>query len=256
MRYGIVAKTVLLCGSLLYSGWAYADDPMVLFDHNDFVLRTHLQAGLNVVSEHNLFWNYADTFAPSSAFDPNAIWLDGYVKPGVSFTKSLGRVTLYGKISAVASGTLGIDAYFTGNIGSTTLEESYLGLRSQSEIRSPSFDVSLGPREFNAGTGMLLANGGSSGFERGALKFGPRKAWEQAAIGRLGFASAFYLDANERSNSDTSTVIVGADFRYQMDEIHSRVLHSAMSRNPLLRTRRPRPSVSACRASCQGDVPV
>ena len=221
MQFSVAAKTGLLCGSLLYAGCAHAQDPMVLIDHNGFILRAHLQAGLNAVSEHNLFWNYADSFAPSSGFDSRATWLEGYVKPGLSFTQNLGGIALYGKVSAVASGTLGIDAYDTGNIGRITLEEGYLGLRSETEAAAPSFDVSLGPREFKAGSGMLLANGGSSGFERGALKLGPRKAWEQAAIGRLGFGdfmtTAFYLDANERSNSDTSTQIVGADFRYQRD---------------------------------------
>lgn len=65
MHFSVAARTGLLGGCLLYSGWAYADDPMVLIDRNGFVLRAHLQSGLNVVSEHNLFWNYADTFAPS-----------------------------------------------------------------------------------------------------------------------------------------------------------------------------------------------
>ena len=32
---------------------------------------------------------------------------------------------------------------------------------------------------------MLISNGASNGFERGALKFGPRKAWEFAGIGKL-----------------------------------------------------------------------
>lgn len=209
----------MLCGSMLYSGWAHAQDRMVLLDHNGFILRAHFQAGLNVVAERNLFWSYAESFAPSSGFDPNANWLEGYVKPGLSFSQSLGGIALYGKASAVASGTLGMDAYETGNTGRVTLEEGYLGLRSEKGADSPSFDVSLGPREFKAGTGMLLANGGSSGFERGALKLGPRKAWEMAALGRLDFGdfttTAFYLDANERSNSDTNTQIVGGDFRYQ-----------------------------------------
>jgi hypothetical protein len=221
MRFSIIARTGLFSGCLLCSGLAHAQDPMVLLDTNGFILRAHLQAGLNAVAEQNLFWNYADSFAPSAGFNSNAKWLEGYVKPGLSFTKDLDDLAAYGKISAVASGTLGIDAYATGNIGNVTLEEAYLGLRSQEGVSGPSFDVSLGPREFKAGTGMLLANGGSSGFERGALKLGPRKAWEAAAIGRLGFGdfttTAFYLDANERSNSNTNTQIVGADLRYQPD---------------------------------------
>lgn len=68
----IVARTGLLCGSLLYATVAHAGDPMVLLDRNGFVLRAHLQAGVNVVSERNLFWNYADSFAPSSGYDSNA----------------------------------------------------------------------------------------------------------------------------------------------------------------------------------------
>lgn len=222
MLFRIAAKTGMLCGTLLYAGWAHAEDPMILLDRNGFILRAHLQAGLNAVSEHNLFWNYADSFAPSAGFDPKATWLEGYVKPGLSFTQDFGRIALYGKASAIASGTLGFDAYDTGNTGAVTLEEGYLGLRAEKQTGRPWFDVSLGPREFKAGTGMLLANGGSSGFERGALKLGPRKAWEAAAIGRLGFddftTTVFYLDANERSNSDTNTQIAGADFRYQTND--------------------------------------
>ncbi|WP_246591945.1 alginate export family protein [Aminobacter anthyllidis] len=194
-----------------------ADDRMLLLDHDGLTIRMHLQAGLNVVAEHNVFWNYADTFAPSAGFDSNKTWLEGYILPGLSFTKDLGGMAAYGKVSAVASGTLGIDAYATGNTGRVTLEEGYLGLRS-GEKSDPSFDVSVGPREFKAGTGMLLANGGSSGFDRGALKLGPRKAWEMASIGRFGFGdftgTAFYLDANEQNESDSHTRIVGGDVRY------------------------------------------
>jgi len=76
----------------------------------------------------------------------------------------------------------------------------------------------LGPRELNLGTGMLIASGGTSGFERGALKLGPRKAWEMAAIGRLSFgnatATAFYLDPNELPSTDGNNELAGFDFRF------------------------------------------
>jgi hypothetical protein len=212
------SRAAVFFGALLIPGLAFADDPMLLHDSDGLVVRAHLQAGLNTVAERNLFWNYADTFAPSAGFNSNANWLEGYVKPGLSFTKELTSVvSAYGMISLVASGTLGIDAYATGNTGRVTLEEGYLGLRSTNKD-GPTFDVSVGPREFKAGTGMLLANGGSSGFDRGALKLGPRKAWEQAAIGRFGIdgftGTAFYLDANELSDTDSNTRIAGADLRY------------------------------------------
>lgn len=198
--------------------FAAGDDPMLLHDSGGLAVRAHVEAGVNAVAERNLFWDLASATAPSANFKSNKHWLEVYVKPGVSFTKDIGdTVMAYGKISGVASGTVGIDAFDTGNTGRVTLEEGYLGLRSGG-TSGPSFDVSVGPREFKAGTGMLLANGGTSGFERGALKLGPRKAWEFAALARVGqdgfAATAFYLDPNELPSNDTSTKIAGADLRY------------------------------------------
>lgn len=197
-------------------------DPTLLYDANGTIVRGHLQFGLNAVSERNLFWNFSDTVAPGSGFDPDADWLEVYVKPGLSFEKSLdGGATLYGKASLVASYTFGTDAYDFGDIGDTTVEEAYLGFRTGS-AEGFTFDFSLGPRELKLGTGMLIANGGSSGFERGALKFGPRKAWEMAAIGRVsgqGFTgTAFYIDPNERPASDGRNELAGVDLRYDAPE--------------------------------------
>lgn len=60
--------------------------------------------------------------------------------------------------------------------------------------------------------------GGSSGFERGALKFGPRKAWERAAIAEFGFAGVtsrtFYLDPNETEANDSFNTLAGTDLRW------------------------------------------
>jgi hypothetical protein len=199
---------------------ATAQDPMLLVDEPGLEVRMHLQVGVNAVAEQNLFWNFADTFAPEAGFDSDTRWLEGYLMPGISFTADIGELEAYGKLSLVASGTLGTDAFDAGGTGDITLEDGYLGLRSKAEV-GPFFDISLGPRQFKAGTGMLIANGGSSGFERGALKLGPRKAWEQAAILKLGqddfTATGFFIDANELSDSDSGTKIVGADLRYERD---------------------------------------
>lgn len=191
---------------------------MVLHNSDGLTVRAHVEAGLNAVAEQNLFWDLARTTAPSANFNPNLQWLEGYVKPGVSWTKNLDNSLIaYGKLSGVASGTLGIDAFAAGKAGRVTLEEGYAGLLS-GDTSGGWFDVSIGPREFKTGTGMLLANGGTSGFERGALKLGPRKAWELAALGRVGYedfsATAFYLDPNEVPSNNSFTKIVGSDLRY------------------------------------------
>jgi hypothetical protein len=193
-------------------------DPMLLVNGDGLQIRGHLQFGANAVSERNLFWNFADTVAPGSGFDSDADWLEVYVKPGLSFGRTLdsGSV-LYGKVSGVGSYTFGTDAYDFGSTGRVTLEEGYLGFRT-SLGGGLTLDASLGPRELKLGTGMLISNGGSSGFERGALKFGPRKAWEMAAIGEVSTGSLtarlFYIDPNERPEGDGKNELAGLDLRY------------------------------------------
>ncbi len=211
-------EATFVAGVLFAPDAALGDDPMLLHDRDGLTVRAHFQVGLNAVIERDLFWNYAATVAPSANFDPNTRWIEGYVMPGISFTRRLGGdLTAYGKLSIVASGTLGTDAFAVRDTGRITLEDGYLGLRSE-DAGAGSFDLSLGPRDFKAGTGMLIANGGSSGFERGALKLGPRKAWEVAALGRFGLdgfsGTAFYLEPNELRRSRSDTRIAGADVRH------------------------------------------
>lgn len=191
---------------------------MLFHDANGLKVRGHLQFGLNAVSESNLFWDLAATTAPGSGFDPDTSWVEGYIKPGISFEYQLDAgAVVYGKLSAVSSYTWGTDAFDTGDNGATTLEEAYLAIRGDLGT-GLSLDLSLGPRELTLGTGMLIANGATSGFERGALKLGPRKAWEMAAIGRLSYGNvtgtAFYLDPNELPSTNGNNELAGVDLRY------------------------------------------
>ena len=81
-------------------------DPMLLYDQDGLKVRSHLQFGLNAVAEDNLFWNLAAVTAPTSGFDPDTEWLEGYVKPGLSFERTLDSgAVFYDKLSAVASYT-------------------------------------------------------------------------------------------------------------------------------------------------------
>jgi Alginate export len=193
-------------------------DPTVLHLGQGLTVRWHLQAGVNAVAEQKLFWNLAETTAPGSGYDADKAWLELYLKPGLSFERALaGGATLYGKLSAVASYTAGTDAFDDGHTGATTLEEAYIGLRGKTG-GGLSYDGSLGPRELKVGTGMLIASGASSGFERGALKFGPRKAWDRAVIGRVSgehvAGTAFYLSPNELPSSDSQNELAGLDIRH------------------------------------------
>ena len=195
-----------------------ASDPTVFHRSETTAWRWHLQAGINAVAEQNLFWNLAAITQAGSDYDPDKAWLEMYVKPGLSFERTVASgATFYGKLSAVASATRGTDAFDDTNSSATTLEEANVGLRGETDGRL-SYDVSLGRSELRLGTGMLISNGGSSGFERGALKFGPRKAWDRAVIARVRSGSiagtAFYLSPNELPSSESGNELAGLDVRY------------------------------------------
>ena len=196
-------------------------DPMVLTEDGPITVRGHLQGGVNAVAETNLFWNLSDAFAPQEGFDPDTQWLEFYFKPGVSFTTNGdGPVQVYGKVSGVASYTEGTDGFDFRNQGAITLEEAYAGVKLAAGD-DLDLDLSVGARELKLGTGMLIASGGSSGFELGALKFGPRKAWDMSVIGRVTTGgtsiTGFFLNPNERPVIDNRNRLYGADLRHDFE---------------------------------------
>lgn len=214
----LAAHTVLAVWSVCATASAQQSDKMLLYAQGGLKVRAHLQAGVYLGAERDAFWDLASTFATQANYNPDKTWFEGYVTPGLSFERAISpQEVFYGKASAVLSGTASIDPYDYGDTGRLTLEEAYLGYR----VGTPDgvmLDLSGGARELVLGTGMLFANGGSSGFERGALKLGPRKAWERAAIARVaagGWTStSFYLDANETESNDAKTTLAGSDLRF------------------------------------------
>lgn len=196
-------------------------DPMLFIDSKAWTVRGHFQFGVNAVAERNLFWDLGKSVAGNTEFNADEKWLEIYTEPGISFERRLASDSAwFGKVSAVGSYTAGTDAFDASNIGSVTLEEVYLGYRTKF-AGDWDIEVSLGPRMLKLGTGMLIANGGSDGFERGALKFGPREAWEKAAIVELTGGNikttAFYIAPNEMPSNDTNNLINGVDLRWDSE---------------------------------------
>ncbi len=197
-------------------------DPMLFFDSQDLTVRGHFQFGVNAVAERNLFWDLAELATGNIEFDSDENWLEIYTEPGISFERHISpHSSWFGKVSAVASYTAGTDAFAASNIGSVTVEEIYLGYRT-TLTDDWNIEASFGPRMLKLGTGMLIANGGSDGFERGALKFGPREAWGKAAIVQLTGsdikATAFYLAPNEIPSNDTKNLFNGIDVRWDGED--------------------------------------
>lgn len=192
-------------------------DPTLLHDANGLKVHWHLQVALNAVAETNLFWDLGEFAAPTSGFDSDTQWLESYAKPGLSVQKSLGKATtLTGKVSGIASYTLGTDAFDRSDTGRMTLEEAHLRL-STTFASGVAAEFSAGAQEVSFGTGMLISKGGSSGFERGSLKLGPHRAWQMTALarvsGRGATGTAFYLDANEMASNESGNRLAGVDFR-------------------------------------------
>jgi len=220
MRAGVVACGISTMLSLSFPQDAAAqeNDPWLLYDRNGTTVRATLQFGANLVSEANLFWDLSDFAAPGSGYDADATWLEIYVTPGLSFESALqGGAELYGRVSAVGSFTFGTDAFDTGDTGRWTLEDSYAGLRLPLG-HDAELDLSFGAQPLRLGTGMLISDGGSDGFERGALKFGPRRAWEMTGVAELALGdftgTLFYLDPRERPSADGRNALAGFDARY------------------------------------------
>lgn len=184
---------------------------------NDWTFTNTNELGINAVKENNLFWRLSDQFSPQSQFDTSTQWLEIYVEPGVAGEYISGSSRFYGELSLVGSGTLGTDAFARGDTGRLTIEDAYVGFLKR--WSNSSLDISLGAQEFSTGTGMLLSSGGSSGFERGALKLGPRKAWKNTVVAEYELEkfkfTSFFLSPNDLDSNITNTDIVGADFRFE-----------------------------------------
>jgi hypothetical protein len=227
---GVTSKSVRylffsLTSCLALAAIAHAednDDPLQIISSDRLKLRANAELGVQFASEDNLFWHLSDNFAPSQKFNPDRSWWEGYLKLGLQGEAILApRRTVYGGVSFVASGTWRKDAFDNGNTGRVTLEDGYVGLR-WARKNQMLFDLSTGAQPFVVGSGMLISNGASNGFERGAMKLGPRKAFEMTGIGRFTYkkylAESFFVDANELPANDSSTQIVGAHIAWKANE--------------------------------------
>ena len=182
-----------------------------------------LEVGIQWVGQDRAFWLLSETFASTTPFETSPVWEEGYVKPFVSFaTEADGGVGLYGAASIIGSFTLGTDVFDQTDDSKVLLEEAYAGLAIPL-AQGGSIDLSLGSQLYENGTGMLISAGSGNGFERGALIFGPRQAWEMTAF--LGYSDpaatlqAFYLDPRELESNDTDTTLAGITTTYDWGDV-------------------------------------
>jgi len=206
---------------------ARADAPRdpLRFETPEGFVKFGLEAGVQIIGERNAFWNLSRTFAPGARYKPTVVWQEGYIRPGVTFERRLtDELSVYGGLSAVGARTFRTDVFASTDQGRLLLEGAYVGLRHVPKASLLRLDLSAGAQPYRVGSGMIIADGSTDGFERGALIFGPRRAWANTVVGRASYGAlsidAFYLDANELKSADTGTRLAGlkADYAIRANE--------------------------------------
>lgn len=180
----------------------------------------------------SILGSFSAGFAPFVSFDnafhapPGSInatlpanpgWAEAYVDPGISAAYRLAHhAYLYGGFAYIESGTLGTDYFGSPHAWYGLPEELYAGLRYTHLFGGRvTLDGSYGQQNYLNGGGMLLANGATNGFGRGAAYVGPRSAWLQAGLLKATdgdwSAQFFYLRPNEAPAVFDNTRLTGVN---------------------------------------------
>jgi hypothetical protein len=151
----------------------------------------------------------------NAALPAYANWAEAYLEPGMTATYHLAHhAFLYGGFSYLESSTIGTDNSGSPNAWYGLPEELYAGVRLTHLFGGRlTLDASYGQQDYINGGGMLLANGATNGFGRGAAYLGPRDAWRQAGLLKAldgdWSAQLFYLRPNEASAAFDDTRLTG-----------------------------------------------
>jgi hypothetical protein len=147
-------------------------------------------------------------------------WLELGFEPQFSLETPLAGGTFFSKLSVVYTDTFGDDASGL-TIGANDtydidIEQGHIGWKKSnlfSGLEDDTFSLSIGRQDYVIGTGLLIADGGGDGGNRGGWYLGMRKAFKNSAIVRLSskelLAEAFYLENQPRSGGVEGNVSGG-----------------------------------------------
>jgi hypothetical protein len=166
----------------------------------------------------------------------SSTWQEGFVDIGLSGSLRTGAEgSLYGRVSALASGTFGdgdAGGFTSGDERRVAVEDAYLGWRSG--MRFPvlgenGIDVSVGRQEVVLGDGFLIAGDAlnfgdaldeavGTDFDRGgAYWLAARKAFDRTAVMRLGGdqglrSDLFWLDSDNTAQGEMELAGINLEF--------------------------------------------
>lgn len=219
---------LMLCASLLSSA-SLITPPAALAEYelyNRDGTKLTVNADLAVVG----FLNNHSWFGESESFLGNDTdnWLELGFEPQIALEAPLGKGTFFGKLSAVYTNTFGDDAsgltIGADDTHDASIEQGHIGWRMSdlfSGLEDDTFSITIGRQDYVIGTGLLIADGGGDGGDRGGWYLGMRKAFKSSAIVRIAskelLAEAFYLENQPRSGGVEGDV-AGGNFEYHFGD--------------------------------------
>lgn len=146
-------------------------------------------------------------------------WYEFFFKPWVAFERDTEHGTWFGKASWVYARTgKNASEISGGGAHSTDFDELYLGWRKGDPVAGM-IEIAGGRYTYLIGNSFLLNDGYSDGGSRGGYWSNPRTAWAPGF--RLAYLDSahqlelFYLERDERPESDSDTRIRGINYQWQ-----------------------------------------
>lgn len=222
MKAKLLLCATLLSGASLFTSAAFGEYELYSRDGTKLLFNADLAvAG---------FLNNNSWFGQSEAFlgDDTDSWLELGFEPQLSLETPLGGGTLFGKLSAVYTNTFGEDAsgltIGADDTHDLSIEQGHIGWKKGdlfSGFEDDVFSLSIGRQDYVIGTGLLIADGGGDGGDRGGWYLGMRKAFKNSAIARLAskelLAEAFYLENQPRGGGIEGDV-AGGNLEYHFGD--------------------------------------
>lgn len=217
----------LLCATLMASTSLATSAALAEYElYNQAGTKLTFNADLAVVG----FLNNNSWFGESESFlgDDTDTWLELGFEPQLSLEAPLGKGTFFGKLSAVFTDTFGDDAsgltIGADDTHDASIEQGHVGWRMSDlfpGLTEDVFSIAVGRQDYTIGTGLLIADGGGDGGDRGGWYLGMRKAFKQSAIARIAskemLAEAFYLENQPRGGGIEGDV-AGGNFEYHFGD--------------------------------------
>ena len=219
---------LLLCATLLSSASLFT--PSAALAEYELYNRDGTKVTANADLAVVGFLNNNSWFGQSEPFlgDDTDSWLELGFEPQLSLEAPLGKGTFFGKLSAVFTDTFGDDAsgltIGADDTHDASIEQGHIGWRMSDlfpGLEDDTFSITIGRQDYVIGTGLLIADGGGDGGDRGGWYLGMRKAFKNSAIARIAskelLAEAFYLENQPRSGGIEGDV-AGGNLEYHFGD--------------------------------------